>query len=245
MFGESASTGNYFAWNLPLDICVLEKGGGMQLTAKKFLRHHPNPGFQGRGAMPLGFLRDNGVNPSASRARPVDMRRTAKVEYEKSREGITCAGILAHMASGIMLWRSGAGTQNDCQLGLNFLLRGYHRRMLEEGLYGEIPSTPAARRAMRDGDAFHLEHAIPIASIMWALLNEVTSAVLVDAVEQARKVVESTMFVAYVSTLEHRDLNKKFACHMPAPQVEYPWSDVWARYTKAGVPIPEVAAACS
>lgn len=171
------------------------------------------------------------------------MRKPTKVEYGKSRQGLTRAGILAHLASGIVLWRSGVGTQNDCQLGLNFFLRNYHRRMLEEGLYGEIPSTPAARQAMRDGGAVHLEHAIPIASIMWALLNQVTSTVLVDAVEQARKVVESTMFVAHVSTLEHRGLNRQFACSMPAPQVEYPWSDVWARYTAAGVPIPKIVTA--
>lgn len=170
------------------------------------------------------------------------MRRTAKVEYAKSREGLTPEGILAHMASAIMLWRNGIGTQNDCQLGLNFLLRRYHLRMLEERRYGDIPATPDGYRAVGEGAGHHLEHAIPIASIMWALLNEVTATVLAEAIEQARNVVDSTMLLAYVSTAEHRRLNTAFACTMPAHAAEYPWKgdDVWARYSAAGVPIPTV-----
>jgi hypothetical protein len=86
----------------------------------------------------------------------------------------------------------------------------------------------------------HLEHAIPIACIMWALLNEVTSMVLAEAIEQARVVVDSTMVVARVSTPEHQDLNREFHCTMPEDAGEYPWKDVWARYRAARLPIPEI-----
>ncbi|MDX6008388.1 hypothetical protein [Cupriavidus necator] len=137
-----------------------------------------------------------------------------EIKYEKVYQGLTFDGMLGHIANTIILWNLGKdgdewrGTQNDCQLVVSFLLRSYHRRMLATGKYGEIPSTRDGGEAFDGGKGYHLEHAIPIACIMWALFNHVTARKLPEAIAQVRKIVDETMKVAHVSEREHKDLSE-------------------------------------
>lgn len=84
---------------------------------------------------------------------------------------------------------------------------------------------------------YHLKHAIPIACVMWALFNNVTERDFDRAYEQVQKIIDDTMYVAYVSHDEHAKLNRLYASSMP-PGYEYPWEDLWIRYQKAEVEIP-------
>lgn len=174
---------------------------------------------------------------------------TQLVKYAKVRQGLTLDGMRAHIANAIILWNLGKdndnkwrGTQNDCQLVLNWVLRSYHQKMLRDNLYGKIHSTQDGHKALQNGTGYHLEHAIPVACIMWALFNEVQSRTLPEAIEQVRAVIDNTMKVAYVSHKEHGDLNTVYSCTMPKDYEKYPWTGdaVWARYVASGVPKPEV-----
>jgi hypothetical protein len=162
------------------------------------------------------------------------------IEYRKAREGLTLEGIAAHITSAILLWGhgKGRGTQNDCQLSINHLLRTYHHLKLRKGLYGLVPATPKGRKAHTNGSGYHLEHAIPIACVMWALFNKVTERGFDRAYDQVQEVINSTMYVAYVTHEEHAKLNRKFASSMPSGST-YPWSDPWIRYKEAKVPRPK------
>jgi hypothetical protein len=161
------------------------------------------------------------------------------IEYRKAREGLTLPGIVAHITSAILLWNRGKGhgTQNDCQMSINHLLRAYHHLKLKKGLYGQVPATPAGRAAHTAGSGYHLEHAIPIACVMWALFNNVTQRDFDQAYDQVQKVIDDTMYVAYVTHDEHAKLNRRFASSMP-PGSKYPWPDPWVRYKKAEVESP-------
>lgn len=162
------------------------------------------------------------------------------IGYRKAREGLTLEGILAHITSAILLWDcgKGRGTQNDCQLSINHLLRTYHHRKLKEDSYGPVPATREGRAAYTAGSGYHLEHAIPIACVMWALFNNVTEREFGSAYEQVQEVIRNTMHVAYVTHKEHADLNREFASSMPSGST-YPWPDPWIRYKEAGVETPE------
>jgi hypothetical protein len=161
------------------------------------------------------------------------------IEYRKAREGLTLQGITAHITCAILLWDRGRGrgTQNDCQLSINHLLRTYHNLKLKKSLYGRVPATPKGRIAHAAGSGYHLEHAIPIACVMWALFNNVTERNFDRAYGQVQKVIDDTMYVAYVTHKEHAELNLQFASSMPSGAT-YPWSDPWIRYKEAGVPPP-------
>lgn len=161
------------------------------------------------------------------------------IEYRRAREGLTLPGIVAHITCAILLWNrgKGPGTQNDCQLSINHLLRTYHHLKLKKGLYGQVRATRDGRAAHTAGSGYHLEHAIPIACVMWALFNHVTQRDFDQAYEQVQKVIDDTMYVAYVTHEEHTKLNRRFASSMP-PGSDYPWPDPWIRYKLAGVEPP-------
>lgn len=163
----------------------------------------------------------------------------AIIEYRKAREGLTLPGILAHITCAILLWNRGKGhgTQNDCQVSINHLLRVYHHLKLKKGLYGQVPATLKGRIAHTAGRGYHLEHAIPIACVMWALFNNVTQRDFDKAYEQVQKVIDDTMYVAYVAHDEHAKLNRHFASSMPSGS-QYPWPDPWIRYKEADVDAP-------
>lgn len=161
------------------------------------------------------------------------------IEYRKAREGLTLPGIVAHITGAILLWNRGAGhgTQNDCQLSINHLLRSYHHLKLRKGGYAQVFATTGGKAAHLEGKGYHLEHAIPIACVMWALFNNVTAQDFDRACEQVQKIIDDTMYVAYVTHDEHAELNRLYASSMP-PGYEYPWEDPWIRYQKAKVEIP-------
>lgn len=161
------------------------------------------------------------------------------IEYRKAREGLTLQGIVAHITCAILLWDrgKGRGTQNDCQLSINHLLRTYHHLKLKKRLYGQVPATPAGRLAHSAGSGYHLEHAIPIACVMWALFNHVTERDFDKAYQQVQKVIDATMYVAYVTHAEHAKLNRLFPSSMPSGY-DYPWLDPWIRYKVAKLRTP-------
>lgn len=162
------------------------------------------------------------------------------IGYQKVYEGLSTDGIAAHITSSLLLWNrtNGKGTQNDCQLVINNLLRAYHRLKLNRGLYGKVRATTGGLAAKAKGSGYHLEHAIPIACVMWALLDEVRERDFNKEYDQVKTIIDSTMHVAYVTQNEHMTLNKFYSCSMLEGHEKYPWVDPWGRYVAAKVETP-------
>jgi hypothetical protein len=115
-------------------------------------------------------------------------------------------------------------------------LRAYHHLKLRKSGYAQVFATTGGKAAHLGGKGYHLEHAIPIAYMMWALFNNVTVKFRA-ACEQVQKIIDDTMYVAYFTHAEHAELNRLYASSMP-PGYEYPWDDPCIRYQEAKVEIP-------
>lgn len=160
----------------------------------------------------------------------------------RSYERLTLTGIAYHIINAILLWEKGKdkktyGTQNDCQLVINFLIRKYHDRFeVEAPLATEY--TPQAIEAKKRGERVVKEHAIPVACVMRELIARQCMASMGDIdllLPQVEAVLKASAGRRYVSRDEDRAL-RGFIDTMPAGHECYPWPAPWIRHDMAGIP---------
>lgn len=174
-----------------------------------------------------------------------DRPERRSVQYAKSLQGLSKEGIVGHIAVCLAWWDTGRqhhdayrGSQNDAQLILNILVRAYHRKIRPNA--HELPSTQRGHAALRDGTGYVREHAIPVACVVWALMNEVQLMGPSAAIKVVQEVLDRTCLEAVI----HKDedhLLRPFQCTMPQEAATYEhWigDAVWARYTKVGLDVP-------
>lgn len=163
---------------------------------------------------------------------------TPIAKQTKIREGLTLFGIAAQITHSILVWKTyNFGKRNDCQLVVNKLIRAYHDRMAAESR-AVIPSSLEAIEARAAGAKPVLEHAIPVACVMWHLLEETVSGRFEDArdlIPRVMSVLESTAARAWVSKREDAELKKLGLDDRMPTGHEYPWPDRFARYKLAGI----------
>jgi hypothetical protein len=163
---------------------------------------------------------------------------TSSTKQTKIREGLTLFGIAAQITHSILVWKTyGLGKRNDCQLVVNKLIRAYHDRMAAERKT-VIPSSLKAMEARAAGSKAVLEHAIPVACVMWHLLEDTVSGSFDDArdlIPEVMSVLESTVARAWVSKSEDAELKRLGLDDCMPPDHEYPWPDQFARYRLAGI----------
>lgn len=157
----------------------------------------------------------------------------------KRYEGLSFEGLIAQMASIILLWDYGRQpkmcTANDCQLLVRHALRAYHSLFKRENPH-DMYYTIGARIAIDTGHPVHLEHAIPVQAVTVSLM-ETRARTLNEMVKLISPIVKQSCVFVKVTISEHDMLNEGFAHKMPGNEM-YPWKSPWARYESVGLPRP-------
>lgn len=148
----------------------------------------------------------------------------------KSYKGLSLSGLAAHIASSILLLRTGQGTVNDCKHAIAHNVRAFQRRLIALGEMRDVWITSSA--AVAEKTQVELEHAIPVGCLMNLLFYKVETSDLMKAIVQVDEIIRENTVLVWVTKDEHSKLNKNYQCKMPEGFDTYPWRDTLARYTK-------------
>lgn len=148
-------------------------------------------------------------------------------------EGLSLSGIAAQIVNSVTLYKKHKiGTRNDCQLVVNFLIRHYHNRLLSERK-AKIRQTENAKLAIALGEKVYREHAIPVACIMAALIDDprILDPELVAVLPSVEMFLLESAKLVLVSEKEAMQLKSAKLDHsMPVGHETPPWDEPFVRY---------------
>lgn len=153
----------------------------------------------------------------------------------RSYEGVSECGLIAHIANAISLWRQvpKGSTDNDCKLVIAHAVRAY-QRLLYPATRG-LPATAKARANLLARETAIREHVVPVGCILNTLMHFVEPGDVQVARARVIDILETSTILAWVTKDEHAKLSQDT---MPEAYFYYPWKDVWARYSDAGIDVP-------
>ena len=153
----------------------------------------------------------------------------------RSYEGLSEAGLIAHIANAISLWREvpKGSTDNDCKLVIAHAVRAYQR--LHFPITRGLPATVKAREKLQSGETAIREHVVPVGCVLNALMHFVDPTDVQAARAMVIEILDASTILAWVTKGEHARLSQDT---MPSDYSTYPWKDVWARYREAEIDVP-------